>query len=399
MSIDLSLRTPEAVLSPRPLEDVTPVFERLARAYLRSWGLRCVLADPYGAVVAGATVCEDGASSAGCVETRRRAVEEALRWGEPSMLLCPAGYVLWAVPVMENSVVVGGIVVEEASVGETGSLSPADMRRAASDLLVLAEEANLTNSALLELRRRDAERESERAEAIHELKDQSYQSIRDIYLLEEPALIAAIKRGDRPGAREIINRVLVGIYYLGRERPTLLKSFILELVVTMSRSAIEAGGDPAELLGANYSSFSDLARIDTEEELCAWLVSMLERMMDAIKSNRRYPSSVLMGAALRYMREHLQEDVSRDEVAEVACLSPSHFSRVVKQTFGSSFTDLLAGMRVEKARELLSRTEKSLIQVCLDCGFSDQSYFTKVFQKHTGSTPGEYRRAHRPAIR
>ena len=158
--------------------------------------------------------------------------------------------------------------------------------------------------------------------------------------------------------------------------------------------AAAAGGDPSELLGANYSSFADLARIETEEELCAWLVAMLERIMDAIKSNRDYPSTVLLGAALRYMEDHLGDEISRDDAAAVACLSPSHFSRVVKQAFGHSFTDLLARMRVDRARELLARTDHSLIQICLDCGFSDPSYFTKVFQKYTGQTPGEYRRQH-----
>jgi AraC-like DNA-binding protein len=102
---------------------------------------------------------------------------------------------------------------------------------------------------------------------------------------------------------------------------------------------------------------------------------------------------------MKFMQDHLQEEMSRDDVADVACLSPSHFSRVVKQTFGHSFTDLLARMRVERARELLTRTEKSLIQICLDCGFSDQSYFTKVFQKYVGKTPGEYRRQHRASFR
>ena len=163
----------------------------------------------------------------------------------------------------------------------------------------------------------------------------------------------------------------------------------------MSRTAVEAGGDPSELLGANYSSFAELANIDSEEELCAWLVSMLERIMDAIKSNREYHSTVLLGAALKYMEEHLHEEISRDDVANVACLSPSHFSRVVKQTMGHSFTDLLAKMRVEKAQEMLARTDKSLIQICLDCGFSDPSYFTKVFRKYANHTPGEYRRLRR----
>ncbi len=381
------------------LEDAIPAFEVLAREYLATWGLGCVLTDVCGRIVAGRAGCKGCSTDVECVLAREKAIDEALRWGEPSMLLCPRGFVIWAVPLMLNAAVIGGLVVESAAVGaeegETGLLSPVQIRRAAADLLTMAEEANLTNAALLQLRKTAAQRESERAEAIHELKDQEYESIRDIYLREEPSLLAAIKRGDRPAAREIINRVLVGIYWLGRERPALLKSFLLELVVTMSRSAIEAGGDPKELLGANYSSFSDLAGIDSEEELCAWLVALLERTMDAIKSNREYPSSVLLGVALRYMQDHLGEEVSRDDVADVACLSPSHFSRVVKQAFGASFTDLLSRMRVDKARELLVRTDKSLIQICLDCGFSDQSYFTKVFQKHTGRTPGEYRRSRR----
>jgi len=386
------------VFSLRSLEHLRPAYERIARAYYRAWGLRCVMANAHGAVVAGRSAC--AATHPECAAIRKRAIEEALRWGEPSMLLCPTGQVIWAVPVMENSVVIGGLVVEQVSVGhdERGrAMSPGNIRRAALDLLTMAEEANLTNAALLELRRTAAERESERAEAIHEVKDHNYQSIRDIYLVEEPQLIAAIKRGDRPIAREIINRILVGIYFTGRERPTLLKSLILELVVNMSRSAVEAGGDPAELLGANYSSVADLARIDGEEELCAWLVSMLERMMDAIKSNRQYPSTVLLGEALKYMQDHLDEEISRDDVADVACLSPSHFSRVVKQSFGHSFTDMLARMRIDKARELLVRSDKSLIHICLDCGFSDQSYFTKVFQKYVGKTPGEYRRQRRKA--
>lgn len=383
------------IFAPR-LQAVAPTFELLAAAYFDAWGLRCVLTDDEGGILGGDAPHSGCGTDTDCASARKQALDEALRWGEPSMILCPAGYVIWAVPVMENSLVTGAIVVEKAMVGtDHDPLSPEQLRGAVSDLLAMAEEANLTNAALMELRRTAARRESERAEAIHEVKGQNYQSIRDLYLLEEPALISAIKRGDRPAAREILNKVLVGIYYFGRERPLLLKSFILELIVTMSRSAVEAGGDPSELLGTNYSSFADLAEIETEEELCAWLVSMLERIMDAIKFHREFPSTVLLGAALRFMEEHLHEDMSRDDVANVACLSPSHFSRVVKQTFGQSFTDLLAKMRVDKARELLARTDGSLIQVCLECGFSDPSYFAKVFRKYTGRTPGEYRRSRR----
>lgn len=379
------------------LEHILTSYKTLAEEYLGKWSLKCILVDKHGKIV----YPESGFQSNPEKEhLRKRALEESLRWGEPSLLLNQSGEVVWAVPVMFNLLVLGGLAVEDIKVSsETENRSehsPQEIRLAAQDLLAMANQLNLTNSALMESNRLKAMRESQRAEAIHELKGLNYWSIRDLYLTQEPELISAIKKGDRPKAREILNRVLVAIYHLGSKRPKLLKSFILELVVTMSRSAVEAGGDPSVLLGANYSCVAELASIDSEEQLCAWLVSMLERMLDAIGSNKEYPNSVLLGAALNYMQEHLMEEISRDDVAEIACLSPSHFSRVVKHTLGYSFTELLAQMRVDRAKEMLVSTDRSLLQVSLDCGFSDQSYFTKVFQKHTGSTPGDFRKSRKP---
>jgi AraC-like DNA-binding protein len=390
--------------TPSGMEKQRAASAALMQSYREAWGLSSVLVDIHGAIVTGDATCEPNCiCSEDCAPARKRAIEESVRWGEPSILLCPHENLIWAVPVMENAHVLGGIVAARTDIAtlqrqDTSIVGGPHLQQihfAALNLLARAIEANLTNAALLALQRMSAQRESDRARAIHELKGQSYESIREIYLTEEPALIVAIKQGDRRQARGIINRVLVGIYYLGRDRPLLLKSFLLELVVMMSRSAVEAGADPSELLGTNFSSLAELANIDDEEALSAWLVAMLERIMDAIHANQHYPISVMVGSAMRYMQEHVQDDLSRDVVADVACLSPSHFSRVVKQIYGQSFTDLLTQMRVDRAKEMLVRTEKSLIQICLDCGFSDQSYFTKVFQKHTGHPPGEYRRLNR----
>ncbi|MEN6301820.1 MAG: helix-turn-helix domain-containing protein [Armatimonadia bacterium] len=375
-------------------ERVWPAYERLAAEYMESWGLQCWLVNAAGELIGGRKECMEGCGGGRrCQELRRQAVEEAARWGEPYILLCPHNVMIWAVPVMENALLLGGLI-GAAPQAEGHAIETAVVQRAAEDLLRRAVAANVTNSAHLELRRLEAQRESARAEAIHATKDQDYHSIREIYLVEEPSLIAAVKRGDKPAAREIINRILVGIYFMGRNRPLLLKSFLLELIVIMSRSAVEAGADPSTLLGTNYSAFNELAQIESEEELTAWLVEMLERTMDAISHHHRYPISVLLSEAIRYMQEHSGEELSRDDIARRACLSPAHFSRVVRQTFGYSFTELLARMRVDKARELLRLSEKSLAEISAECGFADQSYFTKVFQRYTGQTPGEFRRGH-----
>ncbi|OPZ83886.1 MAG: Arabinose operon regulatory protein [bacterium ADurb.Bin429] len=381
-------------------EDFRLAFSLLARTYAKTWGLSCAFTDVEGRIIAGTFACaQECQGETACALSRKRAIEQSALWGEAFLLECPHGSVVWAVPVMLNARIIGGIATAVSDIKVPGSstamLSPLDIKRAAADLLALATESNLTNAAFLEAKQEIAQRETDRARAMYGLRDLEYHAITDVYRQEEPALIMAIKHGDRAFARAILNRVLASIYFLGNERPQVLKSFLLELVVMMSRSAVEAGGDPAELLGANYSSFAELAGIETEEELCAWLVSTLERIMDAIKACQSYPISVLLDVALQYMQEHVSENLTRDSVAAVACLSPSHFSRMVKQRFGHSFTELLTQMRVDTACRMLAQTEKSLIQICLDSGFNDQSYFTKVFQKITGSTPGEYRRQHR----
>ncbi len=369
------------------------VFNLVAEQYRKECGLSAVLSDGDGRTLNGNGCCGQPVSGARCREARQRAIAETLKWGEPYLHLCPGNRIIWAVPIMNNAELTGGVVSEGIPVDECvpDKWSSAKIRSAANQLMKLCVEANLTNAALLELRKQATERESKRAEAIHELKEKCYDSIRDIYLREEPGLLAAIKRGDRGQAREILNRVLVGIYFLGRERPSLLKSFLLELVVMMSRSAVAAGAEPAELLGANFSSLVKLSEISDEADLSGWLVMMLERIMDSIKEQRRYPNKVLLSAALQFMEQRLGEDISRDEAAAAACMSPSHFSRLMKETFGRSFTDLLTQMRIDKSKELLKRTDTSIVKVSLECGFSDQSYFTKVFQRLAGLTPREYR--------
>jgi len=323
---------------------------------------------------------------------RAHVIREALRWGEACVMPDGDGLVGWGLPLMTNALVTGGVIVEGVPLegGEPGEISRR-IRAATARLLALLETANLVNADFLRARRAESQRERERAEAIHALKNRLYDSIRDLYLREEPGLLAAIKRGERQAAREIINRVLVGIYHAARSRPALLKSLALELVVVMSRAAVESGADPSEVLGCNFESATALAGLSDEEEVSDWLCGMLERVMDAIRDHKRFPNAVLLGRAVAYMEEHLGEPLDRDSVARAAGLSGSHFSHLIRERTGRTFTDLMAQYRVDRAKAMLRRTDKSIIQIALDCGFEDQSYFSRVFKRYTGAAPRAYR--------
>jgi AraC-like DNA-binding protein len=222
-------------------------------------------------------------------------------------------------------------------------------------------------------------------------EERPFDRIREFYLYEEPGLLAAIKLGDRREARRIINHLLVHIYSAGEERNELLKGLLLELVVMISRAAVEAGASQTELLGMRFSHLAELAEIDDDEALAAWLRGTLERIFTAMERQQRFDVPVLVSATLRYLRGHIVGEVTREEIARHVGISPGHLTQLLKERTGRSFVELLREVRVQVACELLLQTDKPLAEVAADCGFCDQSYLTHVFKALRGMTPKQYR--------
>lgn len=367
-------------------------LDALRRHFAVENDVHIAVADAAGVLCAGAC-CARSCGGRGD-PVRRFALQEALRWGEPTVALCPRGRLLWAAPILENQDLRGGLVasVTEARVfPDDSGVAAFNVRAAGRTLAEALERANLTNAALLADRRRLYRREQERAHLLHDLKGPQPRDVRAAYLSEEPALISAIRAKDRVQARGSMNRVLGAVYHAGRGNLPLLKSLLLELVVSMCRTAAEMGADPETVLGANYAGVAELADLPDEESLWRWLVEILESLMDCLARHRRQPAAVV-GTAMEYMRQHLHEPIGRDDVAGACHLSPCHFSRVFRAETGQRFSDALNRMRVERATELLAAAEMPLAQIALRCGFSGQSYFTKVFRRHVGAPPGQYRR-------
>jgi len=100
-----------------------------------------------------------------------------------------------------------------------------------------------------------------------------------------------------------------------------------------------------------------------------------------------------------YIDVHLGETIRLDTLADVAGLSPSHFSRMFKQSKGVSPGDYLARRRVERTKELLDSTDLSVAEIALAVGFSDQSHCSRSFRKLIGICPREYRCSRHPSHR
>jgi AraC family transcriptional regulator len=93
-----------------------------------------------------------------------------------------------------------------------------------------------------------------------------------------------------------------------------------------------------------------------------------------------------------YMKANLTQDLSILDLATLTGISESHFSRSFKRSVGISPYQYLMQQRVERAKQLLEQQSRAISTIALDCGFANQTHFTKVFRQMTGMTPKAYQK-------
>ncbi|MEK4853102.1 helix-turn-helix domain-containing protein [Paenibacillus sp. FSL H7-0756] len=100
---------------------------------------------------------------------------------------------------------------------------------------------------------------------------------------------------------------------------------------------------------------------------------------------------------LAYTKTHYMNDLSLNHLAELMNLHPKYISSLFKRVTGDTFVNYLNGFRIKEAQRLLrSHGRLSANAIGKKVGFEDKHYFTKVFKKYTGMTPGAYRDESKP---
>lgn len=105
-----------------------------------------------------------------------------------------------------------------------------------------------------------------------------------------------------------------------------------------------------------------------------------------------------MGRVIRYVREHLAEEIALSDAAAAAFLSPNYLAHLVKKETGKTFTEIVTERRLEKAQELLMSTGARIGDIARQCGFADEAYFTRRFRQWHGQSPRQWRDGMRARI-
>ena len=150
-------------------------------------------------------------------------------------------------------------------------------------------------------------------------------------------------------------------------------------------------------IAAGLSSRFDLsAAASRKEHFGETLTELLNLATDPRPDDSDNRRGYVISRAREYVAEHYNDpDISLLSAAAHVNMSAAHFSTVFSQSTGQSFINYLTGVRLEKAKELLSSTDLKLSAIALEIGYNEPNYFSHVFRKSEGMTPKEYRNLYR----
>lgn len=106
------------------------------------------------------------------------------------------------------------------------------------------------------------------------------------------------------------------------------------------------------------------------------------------------PTEPLVNRVKQYIAFHLDQPLTRSEIAKLFFISPEYLSRTFKMHEGISLTDYITASKMETAAQMLQDSEAQIYQAAARLGYHNFSYFSKAFKKHYHISPAGYRKQH-----
>jgi two-component system, response regulator YesN len=360
------------------------------------------------------------AACARCHEDHQKAIQWAFGVGESYTFICHAGLLVTCTPLADGTRRLGALLsgktlpegtskelvaeihhrlrpfgVDEGAIWEAiraHKTVPGSVLQKAADLLFrLSGEILELDGQLLREQREQAQQQSQIADTIHAVKKSTKQGLVPYPYEREKDLLERVKLGDRYGAKGVLNEILGIVLFRNPMGSSVLKTRLIELLAILSRAAAEAGVDVEKVLGRNLVYFSDILNCDNDSDLCVFITKALNEFLDTVCIERDAQTETPLAAVVQFIELNYSRDLTVEELAQQAHLSPSRLAHLFQENMGTTMTEIVTRVRIERAKKLLLETNLSCTEISFHVGYNDQSYFTRVFRDREKITPRQFR--------
>ena len=213
---------------------------------------------------------------------------------------------------------------------------------------------------------------------------------------DEAELIAAIKFGPREKIEEAVQAVMdkmsdAKVHFRQCQAYMLSVSSSIVQLIQQYDLDLEQLAEEGEEQG---DTFAVIPRMMKKEDFAHWLLSAALRMNQAMNRERDNTMKQVIQKAKEYIMDNYQDpDLSVEKICRQLHMSPAYFSTMFKKETGQAYTAYLTQVRLDKAVELLNKTDDKTYVIAAKVGYQEQNYFSYVFKKRFGVSPTKFRGA------
>jgi len=124
--------------------------------------------------------------------------------------------------------------------------------------------------------------------------------------------------------------------------------------------------------------------------------SIIRGIFDVRASEDGISGRIEIGRVIEYIHAHMHKKMTIGKMAEIACMSSSHFAHVFKAETGKTPLDYLNEARMRRVKKLLIAGDRSITEIALECGFGSPAYLTASFYKRYKITPSNFKTVNKP---
>lgn len=172
-----------------------------------------------------------------------------------------------------------------------------------------------------------------------------------------------------------------------------VKNIIIQIISIVSQISREYNIKDEVLMQQNL--LKEYAKIESSKICNEWINEIIDTLQSHILLRNNNMEGSVVEKVISYIRENVNDQLSLNTVADHFNLSTGHLSRIFKEKAGINFSDYLSDIKFEKAIALLiTEPKKKVTKISEELGYSNVTYFTKVFKEKYGMTPTQYRKVH-----
>ncbi|WP_165971893.1 response regulator transcription factor [Paenibacillus piri] len=217
----------------------------------------------------------------------------------------------------------------------------------------------------------------------------------DIHMLnrlyEPPTLMHLMEAGHWEAVEKKLEAALEELELYWAESNEHITEAFFFIFSSFSFIAHKNGKKLSDLIDEDYVKGKELIPSNTVKHLREWVRNVFDKFrVNALQESRTARAGIVMQAQ-KYMLAHLSQNISLQEISDHLRLHPAYLSRVYKLETGENISEYMTRLKLEKSVQLLTLSTMKIYEISLEIGYQNPNYFNKVFKKHFGLTPQEYR--------